>query len=63
MIGSGEVWDRAVAVERLHGNRSEIFVLERIAACQRKGRAEAASFWQDVENVLRDIQQIHRPLA
>ncbi|WP_447761551.1 DUF6961 family protein [Sphingopyxis panaciterrae] len=62
MIGGGEVWERALAVERVHGDKSAQFVSDRIATCRRKGHTDAASLWENVENLLREIQQIHRPL-
>jgi hypothetical protein len=62
MTGDGKVWDRALAVERSHGDRSEAFVPEQIASCRRDGNTEGLLLWQDVSALIREVHQIHKPL-
>ena len=62
MIGHNEIWDRAMAVERVHGDRSEDYVAARIAASHREGHAEALQLWEEIDALLRDLHQIHQPL-
>ena len=62
MIGHNEIWDRAMAVERIHGDRSEEYVAERIASCRRESHAEALQLWEGIDALLRDLHRIHQPL-
>ena len=62
MIGNDEIWDRASAVERIHGDRSEEYVAERIASCRREAHAEALQLWEEIDALLRDLHRIHQPL-
>lgn len=62
MIGNNEIWDRAMAVERIHGDRSEEYVAERIASCRRENHPEALQLWEEIYALLGDLHRIHQPL-
>lgn len=62
MVEETEILNRAAAIERIHGDRAEAYVDERIESCRQAGRHEALALWQAIAAVLGELHKISQPV-
>lgn len=56
------IWDRAIEVDRLYGDRGAAFVASQLARLG-EGDAQGRAFWTDVDKTLRALRTFAEPCS